>query len=142
MPFESLYNDLPHLALNETKAVNLPLADNEFGLPAGFYLFVEMFCNEKDCDCRKVIFSVFQNKQKDPWAYISYGWESESFYKKWLRSDDKALARQLMKPSLSLMAPQSVYARKILGLFNKMLLPQTSYLAKVKEHYKLFRKGL
>lgn len=142
MPFESLHNQLPQLAEAETRAITLLTADNEFGLPPGTYLFVEMFCNEKGCDCRRVMFSVYYNNQKEPLAYIGYGWESESFYKKWMRSDDKAMARQLMKPSLNEMSKQSVYARKILGMFNSVLLPGTSYLARVKAHYSLFRKEL
>lgn len=142
MPFESLHNKLPKLAEAETRAITLLSADNEFSLPAGTYLFVEMFCNEKGCDCRRVMFSVFHDEQKEPLAYIGYGWESESFYKKWMRSNDKAMARQLMKPSLNELSVQSVYARKILGMFNKVLLPATSYLARVKTHYRLFRKDL
>lgn len=88
------------------------------------------------------MFSVYYNDQKEPLVFIGYGWESESFYKKWMRYGDKAMARKLMKSSLVEMAPQSIYARKILILFDRVLLPQTSYLARVKEHYKIVRKNL
>lgn len=142
MPFEALYYKYPQLAAAETRAITLPSPDNEFGLPQGSYLFMEMFCNEKGCDCRRVMFSVYYNNQKEPWAFIGYGWESESFYRKWMRNKDNATARKLMKSSLVEMAPQSIYARKILVLFDRVLLPQTSYLARVKEHYKIVRKNL
>ena len=142
MPFESLHYKYPQLAAAETRAIILPSPDNEFGLPPGSYLFMEMFCNEKDCDCRRVMFSVFADNQKEQLACLGYGWESESFYKKWMRTTDKAMARKLMKSSLVEMAPQSIYAGKILRMFNRCLLPQTSYLARVKEHYQFFRKNL
>ena len=142
MSFQSLHNILPLLAEAETKSITLLSNENEFELPAGNYLFVEMFCNEKNCDCRRVIFSVFNDNHKIALANIGYGWESETFYKKWNRSNDKTMARQMMKPSLSEMTPQSEYARKILIMFNKVLLPSTSYLARVKAHYLLFRKEI
>lgn len=142
MSFQSLHDILPTIAEAETRAITLLLNDNEFNLPAGSYLFVEMFCNEKNCDCRRVIFSVFNDNQKIALANIGYGWESEAFYKKWNRSNDKPMARKMMKPSLNELSPQSDYARKILGMFNKVLLPSTSYLARVKAHYILFRKEI
>ena len=142
MSFQSLHNILPLLAEAETRSIILLSNENEFDLPAGNYSFIEMFCNEKNCDCRRVIFSVFNDNQKIALANIGYGWESESFYKKWNRSNDKTMARQMMKPSLSEMTPQSEYARKILIMFNKVLLPSTSYLARVKAHYLLFRKEI
>ena len=142
MPFQPLHELLPQLAEAETRAITLPSADNEFKLPAGTYLFVETFCNEKGCDCRKVMFSVFHNMEKMSLAVISYGWESEAFYKKWMRVNDKELARQMMKPSLNELSPQSIYAGKILNMFNCVLLPGTKYLARVKTHYGLFRSKL
>lgn len=81
MFFESLHHKFPQLAAAETRAITLPSTDNEFDLPAGHYLFMEMFYTEKGCDCRKVMFSVYSNDQKEPLAIIGYGWESESFYK-------------------------------------------------------------
>lgn len=47
-----------------------------------------------------------------------------------------------MKSSLVEMAQQSIYARRILAMFDRVLLPQTSYIARIKEHYKIFRKEL
>lgn len=142
MSFQSLHNILPLLAEAETRSIILVSNENEFDLPAGNYSFIEMFCNEKNCDCRRVIFSVFNDNQKIALANIGYGWESESFYKKWNRNNDKTMARQMMKPSLNEMTQQSEYARKILIMFNKVLLPSTSYLARVKAHYLLFRKEI
>jgi hypothetical protein len=59
-----------------------------------------------------------------------------------MRFNDKDMARQLMKSSLNEMSPQSPYARRILNMFNSVLLPNTKYLARVKAHYSLFRSKL
>ncbi|MDQ6843231.1 MAG: hypothetical protein M3Z92_02605 [Bacteroidota bacterium] len=142
MPFIPLYQVLPAIAEIETRNIILTSADNEFQLPAGTYSFIELFCNEQGCDCRRALLLVVHNKEKEPLACIGYGWESEAFYKKWLRSNDKVEARKLMKPSLNELSFQSVYAKEILKMFNKILLPSSSYLARVKTHYKLFRKEL
>lgn len=79
MSFKSLHYKYPQLAAPETRAIGLPSTDNEFGLPQGFYLFMEMFCHEKGFDCRRAMFSVYHKNQKDPLAFIGYGWELESF---------------------------------------------------------------
>lgn len=142
MSFQSLHNILPLLAEAETKSITLLSNENEFELPAGNYLFVEMFCNEKNCDCRRVIFSVFNDNHKIALANIGYGWESETFYKKWNRSNDKTIARKMMKFLLNQISPQSEYAKMILIMFNKVLFPSTPYLARVKAHYLLFRKEI
>ncbi|MDQ6763253.1 MAG: hypothetical protein M3015_11580 [Bacteroidota bacterium] len=140
MYFQALYELLPKLAEAETRTITLVSDKNDFHLPAGNYSFIELFCKKEGCDCRRVMFLVVHDKEKEPLACIGYGWESESFYKKWMRSNDKTEARKLMKPLLNELSFQSVYARKILSMFNSVLLPSTSYLARVKTHYKLFRE--
>jgi hypothetical protein len=45
----------------------------------------------------------------------------------------------LQGPVLNLGSPQGKYADGILALFEKILLPQTSYIERVKRHYKQFR---
>ncbi len=42
------------------------------------------YCNEIDCDCRRVLIQVLSpNTDDKPWATIGYGWESPEFYHKW-----------------------------------------------------------
>ncbi len=81
----------------------------------------------------------WQSLCRESEAIIAYGWESASFYRKWLKhgtADDIAM---LQGPVLNLGSPQGKYADGILALFEKILLPQTSYIERVKRHYKQFR---
>ncbi len=137
MPFEPLHSRLPALAEAETRSV--AVLDKSL-IPPADYGFVEMFCNEPGCDCRRVFFTVFSSATKQPEAVIAYGWESASFYRKWFKyavsKDDIA---ELMGPVLNMGSPQGRYAPAILNLFTKVLLPDKEYIERIKRHYKLFR---
>ncbi|MFO7535317.1 MAG: SEC-C metal-binding domain-containing protein [Kiritimatiellia bacterium] len=139
MPFCLLWEFFPELAEKETRTVILPEAHD--GLPAGAYSFMEMFCDEKDCDCRRVFFSVEASFRKGPEAVIAWGWESKSFYKKWLRgSGPDSDAALLQGPVLNMGSPQTALAPHLLKLFETLLLTDIGYTERVKRHYATFRK--
>src|SRR5258708_31547024 len=83
MPFAPFYDLCPAVAQRETRTVSvMPAA--KLGLPAGDYQFIEMFCDEPKCDCRRVFFSVYSSRTNQVEAVIAWGWEDQAFYKKWL----------------------------------------------------------
>ncbi|HEY6724145.1 MAG TPA: SEC-C metal-binding domain-containing protein [Polyangiaceae bacterium] len=45
------------------------------GLPKGDYLFREFYCNEPDCDCRRVVLQVYWAQGKRVAATINYAFE-------------------------------------------------------------------
>lgn len=50
------------------------------GLSAGEYAFVEFYCEEPNCDCRRAFIQVIARHQADKvLASINCGWEAESF---------------------------------------------------------------
>ncbi|MGJ8640187.1 MAG: hypothetical protein ACSHYA_12430 [Opitutaceae bacterium] len=53
-------------------------------LPDGEYTFLDQYCTDKTCDCRKVIIHVFHNQTFV--SAVDYGWGSKSYYAKWLRT--------------------------------------------------------
>ena len=58
IPFHSL---LPELAQREVRCVHLgPTADlaSEPALPADEYIYLEFYCEDLDCDCRRVFLQV------------------------------------------------------------------------------------
>ncbi|MDQ6814670.1 MAG: hypothetical protein M3040_13095 [Bacteroidota bacterium] len=140
MPYVPFYQYLPAIAQMETRVITLPSSKNEFGLPAGEYAFVELFCDE--CDCRRVFFNVINRDFTEPVAVITWGWESKQFYIKWFRSNDKDAIEQMMGSGLSMLSKQSAIAPKVLGMFNKVLLKDNAYTVRVKRHYDLFRNML
>jgi hypothetical protein len=54
MPFQLFHDLFPEMAERETRSVIVPPGSPPSGLPPGQYAFLEMFCNEKGCDCRRV----------------------------------------------------------------------------------------
>lgn len=106
---------------------------NSAKLPAGNYGFLELYCSDPDCDCRRLLIQVLREDTADRvWATINYGFASPEFYGEWIR--DAALGAQLSGLSLEPMGPQSEYAIALLALFRD-LLEAPEYAARLKRHY-------
>ena len=138
MPYVAFHSRFPEIAERETRSVTL-LCRSDAGLPAGDYGFLEMFCDEPQCDCRRVFFYVISSRRRDVEAVIAYGWESREFYARWMRDDDPSTIAALKGPSLNLCSPQSKIAPAILDLFRNLLLRDQAYMDRVKNHYRMFR---
>jgi hypothetical protein len=98
MPYESFHERFGELALKETRSLTFfkdpRLAGDEFA-------FVEAYCNEENCDCRRVFFNVLSRNQNKIVAVIAYGWESREFYAKWYRQNNPSIIRQMQGSILS-----------------------------------------
>jgi len=93
MPYAMLYQYLPEIAKSETRTVTI-LHEGDYDLPAGSYGFLEMFCNEPGCDCRRVFFCVVSEKLNRIEAYIAYGWETQA-------TTENGLGSTSLMPSVS-----------------------------------------
>jgi hypothetical protein len=125
------------LAARETRVIILPVAQN--GLPAAEYGFLEFYCNEPSCDCRRVLIQVRLADAPDTTiATINYGWETEEFYARWLHGDRES-AREIRNAELDPLNPQSALAPKLLSLFRGIVLSDPAYIARLKRHYKMFK---
>jgi hypothetical protein len=138
MPYAMLYQYLPEIAKSETRTVTI-LHEGDYDLPAGSYGFLEMFCNEPGCDCRRVFFCVVSEKSNRVVAYIAYGWETPSYYRKWFGSDDPHDISELKGPALNVGSPQSSLAPALLDFVREVLLRDEAYLERIIRHYHLFR---
>lgn len=138
MPFSSFHDLFPEVAERETRTISVrgPL---RLSPPAGDYGFVEMFCDETGCDCRRVMFSVVSSVTKEVEAVIALGWEELSFYAKWLKLDDPEIVRDLKGPVLNFGSPQGRHAAAILELAKQHLLTDATYVERVQRHYRMFR---
>ena len=141
MPFVFFHSRFPEIAHRETRSITV-LSESLAGLPAGDYGFLEMFCDEPGCDCRRVFFYVVSERRRDVEAVIAYGWESPKFYARWMKDDDPKTIADLKGPILNLGSPQSRLAPAILKLCEKALLCDRTYMARVKEHYQIFREDV
>src|SRR5690606_7537592 len=99
MSFTLFRDRFRELADRETRTITR-LWDSASGLPAGQYAFVEMFCDEPGCDCRRVLFTVIDTASGRCEAVINFGWEEASFYAAWLREDDPHMVAALQGPAL------------------------------------------
>ncbi len=137
MPMTLFAERFPDPGMRETRSVTVT---GNKDLPDGEYGFVEMYCNEPGCDCRRVMMTVLE--RKTGWsrvlATISYGWEDADFYRDW---DPHGDPRQMQGPSLDPLAPQSKHSRALLELFG-LLLQSPDYVERLKRHYAMFRESV
>lgn len=105
---------------------------------------MELFCDEKACDCRRVFVQVFSDEAgvRQPRATLSWGWEPDTFYRKWAGFRlDAADLEELRGPGLVRFAPQSEESAAILARF-KTLLADKAYAQRLIRHYRLFREAV
>jgi len=140
MPYVMFYKHFPQVAVNQTRVITL-LQQTEFDLPAGEYAFTEMYCDEKGCDCRRVMFSVIYNRTQIA-ATIAYGWESPEYYARWMGDNDPNGIEQLKGPTTSMLSPQSEKADEILKMLKSLVLTDEKYVERLKEHYRMFRERI
>jgi hypothetical protein len=141
IPFHSV---LPELAQREVRCVHLEVAPgvaSSTGLAAGEYAFVEFYCDDLNCDCRRVFLQVIARDDQDKvLASINYGWEKESFYRKRLPWDPEA-PMLITRGSLDPMNQQSECAEALLELFQRHVLDEP-YRLRLRRHCQLFRDEL
>ncbi len=138
MPYVCFHEYFPEIAERETRTITI-LEQSSSELPPGEYSFVEMYCNERKCDCRRVFFYVISSLKKDVEAVIAYGWESPEFYARWMGNDDPETIEELQGPILNMGSPQSSLAPAVLELVRDVLLQDELYVERLKTHYRMFR---
>lgn len=139
MPFAMFHDLVPDIGMRETRSVNV-LSDSEGGLPPDDYGLLEMYCNEKGCDCRRVYLSIFTRSTAKLDAHITWGWESPAFYRKSLSMPLTAKdIAQLTGPALAIGQPQSELAPGLLAMVRDLLANDEDYRERIKRHYAMVR---
>ncbi|MGD0660409.1 MAG: hypothetical protein ABSD38_20295 [Syntrophorhabdales bacterium] len=141
MAYVMFYQYFPEIAERETRGIKISDKSGT-NLPAGDYGFLEMFCDEPGCDCRRVLLSVVSDRTRDIEAVITYGWENRQFYVDWLKDDDPDAIKELQGPALNTSSPQSRLAPALLGLAQEMLFQDEGYIDRIKRHYHMFRDNI
>ncbi len=133
------FSRFPELAAHETRAITL--FEPHAGLPAGEYGFLELYCDEPACDCRRVLVQVRRaDRPNEVLATINYGWESEAFYAQWLHGDREG-ARDMASASLDPLNPQSKLSPVLLELFRHIILQDRAYIDRLRRHYRMFKRA-
>jgi len=141
MPYAPFYIYFPDVAEKETRGIII-LEGSKWKLPPATYSLLEMYCDEPDCDCRRVFFSVFSSLTKNIEAVVAYGWESPEFYAEWFGDDKPEIIKELKGPILNLASPQSKIAPEILDLIKEAALTDENFIQRIKSHYRLFRNRI
>jgi hypothetical protein len=119
----------------------LVITEDFRSVPPDKYWFIEWYCIDPECDCRRVRLLVTPEANPDQSvAVISWGWETREFYRKWLDDDDHA--RGTMAGCLEEMVPQSRYAETFLSLFQERIGADAELRRRFAEHYALFKRGI
>ena len=101
-------------------------------LPDGEYSFIDTYCTDPDCDCRKTMVQVMLDGKLV--SVINYGWESANFYESWMGSSAKDNPMPSMHgASIDITSPDLVSRDGMLGLFSALL--NDIWVAKFKRHY-------
>ncbi len=134
-----LYTEFPDIASAETRSATV---HGYKGLPDGSYGFLEYYCNEPNCDCRRVFIIVISQDTGDKTlATINYGWESDEFYIKWIGYDEDI--ENLRGPALAPPpALQTKLAPHLLKLFKEVVLKDGEYIKRLRRHYSMFRQAV
>jgi hypothetical protein len=141
MPYSLFHSRFPEVAERETRTITV-IEPSHLNVPPAHYSFLEMFCDETACDCRRVFFSVVSSLQSDIKAVIAWGWEDQNFYMKWMGDNDPRVINDLIGPVLNPASPQSDLAPALLEMFQELLLQDTAYIERVKQHYIMFREKI
>ena len=102
-------------------------------LPDGEYSFIDTYCTDPMCDCRKTMIQVMHEGRLV--SIINYGWESHEFYRNWMgSSEENHPMPEMHGASIDITSPDLVSPDGVLALFNTLL--NEIWVAKFKRHYR------
>ena len=138
MPMTPFMERFSEVGARETRSVTVTRRQD---LPDGEYGFLELYCDEPGCDCRRVMIDVLRPETgwSKIWATISYGWQSLDFYSKWGGAANDTI--EMKGPYLDPLNPQTKYSSALLNLF-RFLLQSPDYVERLKRHYQMFRDSV
>lgn len=119
MHFTTLFRDIGQ---QETRVVVIP---DGCPVPPGRYAFVEMYCSEPGCDCRRVMLQVVFEATEEVLAHISYDFDRDG--------------SEMSGPLLDPLNKQSDLASHLLDLAESLLLSDEAYVAHLQRHYAMFK---
>jgi len=115
----------PEPAARETRVMHTFVPQGK--LPIGSYGLLEFYCPDPNCNCRRVMLNIAEEKGPNRFlASISYGFD---------RDEEDA------GPFLDPLNPQSRYAEELLQLVEETVLSDPRYVARLERHYHLVKEA-
>jgi hypothetical protein len=126
MSMMALHVLFPDEAKHESRTVTpVDLGD----LPGHTFLFVENYCVDPGCDCRRVILSVIDTQTREQVTTINHGFEPP-----------KAPFEDEGQTFLDPMNPQSQMSDALLDLFEDMIARDEQYRQRLERHYEMWKR--
>jgi hypothetical protein len=122
LPFHALF---PDVARDECRTVTLLAVGNP---TSRTFLFVEFYCNEPACDCRRVILNVIDTGKQQHVATINHAFEPP-----------KPPFEDEGQTFLDPLNPQSPASEELLDLFKGMIAGDAEYRARLERHYQMWK---
>ena len=130
----------PEPGLRETRSLHVLAPGGP--LPIGEYGFLEFYCEDLACDCRRVLLQVTsRDEPSSPVATINFGWKSAAFYTDWMHGDEEA-GLDITNACLDPINPQSGYADHFLDYFQSQMMTDRAYVARLARHYEMYKQAL
>lgn len=112
-------------------------------LPDGDYTFVDSYCIDTSCDCRRTLILVVLNNTHV--STVGFGWEPIEFYRKWMNGEpdndeDDDIVSLLHGATIDISSPDKVSAQGMLTLFNELL--DEKWIANFKRNYSAVKAQL
>lgn len=121
----------PEVAERETRTVKvfeaLPEGDTRY-LPVDEYGFDELYCDERGCDCRRVMINVLARRARQHVATINHAFQKPV-------KDDPVPEQTFLDP----LNRQSSLAPALLELFVNVVLADEDYRRRLVRHYGMFK---
>lgn len=137
MPYEAFHNLFPQVGASETRSAAVM---GRVDLPDAEYGFVEFYCTEPKCDCRRALIKVISPQMPgQELATLSYGWDTAAFYGRTLH--DSKSAEGAAGVSLERLAQQSDLAAGVKRLFEEIV-ADANYAERIKRHYAMVKNRL
>lgn len=112
----------PEVAKAETRSLHI--VEDLNGLPPGEYGFVESYCTDPKCDCRRVLLHVLR-PEEGMVAVVSYGFDPGA---------------PMRGPFLDPLHPRPAYGEALLKAVREVLLADPAYLARLERHYTMVKQ--
>jgi hypothetical protein len=131
------YDIFPKIAEEETQCFHLLQNDEDpEAPPTGSYSLVELYCPDRNCDCRKANIVFISNEDGKECGTIQFGWEDQAFYNNHFGFDDHGLPG----PDYAPMQFHGKYAHFFLRKFQELCVTDKTYVTRLEGHYNLIKE--
>jgi hypothetical protein len=108
-------------------------------LPDGDYTFIDTYCTDASCDCRRTLIQILHNGIHV--STIGFGWESPSFYKNWMKdTSDEGYMPQLHGATIDMSSPNKIPVQPMLAFFGALL--DQKWISIFKSNYAAVKKKI